>query len=147
MTDPDDVWDADQPQNLSPSQAAGVDAHYYAELVDDFYGDTFGRDSIDDNGMTIISTVHYDVGYCNAFWNGEQMTYGDGDTPATCKPLSGGLDVVGHELTHGVTEFTSGLIYENESGALNESFSDMMGNTTEFYADRPAATPLLSPTG
>ena len=145
MSDPDDVWDADQPQNLSPSQAAGVDAHYYAELVDDFYGDTFGRDSIDDNGMTIISTVHYDVGYCNAFWNGEQMTYGDGDTPATCKPLSGGLDVIGHELTHGVTEFTSGLIYENESGALNESFSDMMGNTTEFYADRAGRDPAAAP--
>ncbi len=145
MTDPDDVWDADQPQNLSPSQAAGVDAHYYAEVVDDFYGDTFGRDSIDDNGMTIISTVHYDVGYCNAFWNGEQMTYGDGDTPATCKPLSGGLDVVGHELTHGVTEFTSGLIYENESGALNESFSDMMGNTTEFYADQAGRDPAAEP--
>ena len=62
MTDPDDVWDRDQPQNLSPSQAAGVDAHYYAELVDDFYGDVFGRNSIDDAGMTIISTVHYDVG-------------------------------------------------------------------------------------
>ena len=81
MTDPDDVWDRDQPQNLSPSQAAGVDAHYYATLVDDFYRATFGRNSIDDNGMTIISSVHYDVGYCNAFWNGEQMTYGDGETP------------------------------------------------------------------
>ncbi len=145
MTDPDDVWDFDQPQNLSPSQAAGVDAHYYAELVDDFYADTFGRNSIDDNGMTIISTVHYDVGYCNAFWNGEQMTYGDGDTPETCKPLSGGLDVIGHELTHGVTEFTSGLIYENESGALNEAFSDMMGNTTEFYADQAGRDPAAEP--
>ena len=55
-------------------------------------------------------------------------------------PLSGGLDVDGHELTHGVTEFTSGLIYENESGALNESFSDMMGNTIEFYAARAATS-------
>jgi bacillolysin len=145
MTDPDDVWDFDQPQNVSPSQAAGVDAHYYAELVDDFYADAFGRNSIDDNGMTIISTVHYDVGYCNAFWNGEQMTYGDGDTPETCKPLSGGLDVIGHELTHGVTEFTSGLIYENESGALNEAFSDMMGNTTEFYAEQAGRDPAAEP--
>ena len=145
MTDPDDVWDFDQPQNLSPSQAAGVDAHFYAELVDDFYADTFGRDSIDDKGMTIISTVHYDAGYCNAFWNGEQMTYGDGDTPETCKPLSGGLDVIGHELTHGVTEFTSGLIYENESGALNEAFSDMIGNTAEFYADKRSLDPAAEP--
>ena len=144
MTDPDDVWDQAQPATLSPSQSAGVDAHYYANVVDDFYGDTFSRDSIDDAGMTIISTVHYDVGYCNAFWNGEQMTYGDGDG-AACKPLSGGLDVVSHELTHGVTEFTSGLIYENESGALNESFSDMMGNTAEFYADRNSLDPAARP--
>jgi len=94
--------------------------------------------------MTIISTLHYDAGYCNAFWNGEQMTYGDGDG-AACQPLSGGLDVVSHELTHGVTEFTSGLIYENESGALNEAFSDMMGNTAEFYADRRGLDPAAEP--
>jgi bacillolysin len=144
MTDPDDVWDLTQPATLSPSQSAGVDAHYYAGVVDDFYGDTFSRNSIDDAGMTIISSVHYDVGYCNAFWNGEQMTYGDGDGVA-CKPLSGGLDVVGHELTHGVTEFTSGLIYENESGALNESFSDMMGNTIEFYAEQRGLDPAARP--
>ncbi len=144
MTDPDDVWDMTVPATLSPGQSAGVDAHYYAELVDDFYGDVFDRDSIDGEGMKIISTVHYDVGYCNAFWNGEQMTYGDGDG-SQCKPLSGGLDVVGHELTHGVTEFTSGLIYENESGALNESFSDMMGNTTEFYADERGLDPAAEP--
>ena len=144
MTDPDDVWDMSAPATLSPSQAAGVDAHYYADVVDDFYGDEFGRNSIDGNGMTIVSTVHYDVGYCNAFWNGEQMTYGDGDG-SQCKPLSGGLDVVGHELTHGVTEFTSGLIYENESGALNESFSDMMGNSTEFYADQHGLDPAADP--
>ena len=62
-----------------------------------------------------MSTVHFANRYCNAFWNGAQMTYGDGDGK-TCLPLSGGLDVVGHELTHGVTEFTSNLIYEDESG-------------------------------
>ena len=63
----------------SPGQAAGVDAHYYANVVDDFYGDTFGRNSIDDQGMKIISVVHYGQGYCNAFWNGSYMTYGDGN--------------------------------------------------------------------
>ncbi len=144
MTDSDDEWDLQLPGNTSPSQPAGVDAHYYGNLVDDFYADIFGRNSIDDAGMPIISTVHYDVGYCNAFWNGEQMTYGDGDG-AACKPLSGGLDVVGHELTHGVTEFTSGLIYENESGALNEAFSDMMGNTVEFYAEQRNLDPAAEP--
>ena len=145
MTDPDNVWNRQIPGHPSPSQPAGVDAHYYGNLVDDFYADRFSRNSIDDRGMQIISTVHYDVGYCNAFWNGEQMTYGDGDGPATCKPLSGGLDVVSHELTHGVTEFTSGLIYENQSGALNEAFSDMMGNTSEFYAERNNLDPAAEP--
>jgi bacillolysin len=144
MTDSDDHWNFNLPKWRSPSQAPGVDAHYYANVTDDFFAGVFGRNSIDDNGMTIISTVHFANRYCNAFWNGEQMTYGDGDG-MTCIPLSGGLDVVGHELTHGVTEFTSNLIYENQSGALNEAFSDMMGNTIEFYADQrgldPAATP------
>lgn len=144
MTDPDDVWNTNNTKMTSPSQAPGVDAHYYANVVDDFYRDTFNRNSIDGNGMVIRSYVHYDRNYCNAFWNGAYMTYGDGDG-RTCLPLSGGLDVDGHELTHGVTEFTSGLIYENESGALNEAFSDMMGNTIEYYADSkgldPAATP------
>ena len=144
MTDDNDVWDTELPLSPSPAQPPGVDAHYYANVVDDFYGDTYSRDSIDNEGMPIISTVHYDAGYCNAFWNGTQMTYGDGDGVA-CLPLSGGLDVVGHELTHGVTEFTSGLIYENESGALNESFSDMMGNTAEFYADQRALDPAAEP--
>ena len=133
MTDADDIWDL--PGNTSPGQAAGVDAHYYANVVDDFYRDFFGRNSIDDNGMQIRSFVHYGTNYCNAFWNGAYMTYGDGNG-TTCKSLSGGLDVDAHELTHGVTDYTSNLIYENESGALNEAFSDMMGNTAEFYAQR-----------
>ncbi len=144
MTDADNHWDLALPGNASPSQPPGVDAHYYAGLIDDFYGAVFNRDSIDNAGMPIISTVHYDAGYCNAFWNGEQMTYGDGDGVA-CKPLSGGLDVVGHELTHGVTEFTSGLIYQGESGALNESFSDMMGNTSEFFAASRGLDPAAQP--
>ncbi len=143
MTDADDLWNSNR-GIASPSQAAGVDAHYYAGVVDDFYGDVFGRDSIDGNGMQIVSKVHYDRNYCNAFWNGSYMTYGDGDGRG-CLPLSGGLDVDGHELTHGVTEFTSGLIYENESGALNEAFSDMMGNTIEFYADANNLDPTVGP--
>ncbi|GEP39418.1 bacillolysin [Nocardioides psychrotolerans] len=142
MTDADDVWDL--PGNISPGQAAGVDAHYYAGVVDDFYADTFGRDSIDDNGMQIVSVTHFGQAYCNAFWNGAYMTYGDGNG-TTCKSLAGGLDVDGHELTHGVTEYTSGLIYENASGALNESFSDIMGNTIEFYADKNGLDPAAEP--
>ena len=144
LYDEDDFWDFNLPGMTSPSQAPGVDAQYYANVVDDFFADTFGRDSIDDAGMQILSVVHFGKKYCNAFWNGAYMTYGDGNG-TTCLPLSGGLDVDGHELTHGVTDFTSDLIYEDESGALNEAFSDMMGNTAEYYAEDneldPAATP------
>jgi Zn-dependent metalloprotease len=142
MTDADDVWDL--LGNTSPAQPAGVDAHYYANVVDDFYADTFGRNSIDDEGMQILSLVHFGQNYCNAFWNGAYMTYGDGNG-TTCKSLSGGLDVDGHELTHGVTDFSSDLIYENESGALNEAFSDMMGNTIEFYAEENGLDPAAEP--
>lgn len=144
MTDADDHWNFNLPKLRTPSQAPGVDAHYYANVVDDFYADMFGRDSLDDNGMQMISTVHVLNRFCNAFWNGEQMAYGDGDGK-TCISLSGGLDVVGHELTHGVTEFTSDLIYQDESGALNEAFSDMMGNTIEFYADARGLDPTVEP--
>jgi Zn-dependent metalloprotease len=133
MTDPDNVWNTITANRQSPGQPAGVDAHYYANVVDDFYKATFNRNSIDNNGMQIISSVHYSRNYNNAFWEGTQMVYGDGDG-RSFREFSGGLDVVGHELTHGVTDYTSDLIYENESGALNESFSDMMGSTIEFKA-------------
>ena len=69
MTDADDVWNLNK-GIASPSQAAGVDAHYYAGVVDDFYGDVFNRNSLDDQGLKIVSKVHYDRRYCNAFWNG-----------------------------------------------------------------------------
>lgn len=142
MTDADDHWNL--AGTKSPSQPAAVDAHYYADVVDDFYGAVFGRDSIDGNGGAIISRVHFDSRLCNASWNGTLMSYGDGDG-RTCKPLSGALDVVGHELTHGVTQHTSNLIYENQSGALNESFSDMMGASIEFYADDTGRDPTVEP--
>ena len=142
FTDADDIWDT--PGTASPGHPAAVDAHYYANVTDDFYQSTFSRNSLDDNGMQMISSVHFKRDYNNAFWNGSQVTYGDGDSP-DFRAFSAGLDVVAHELTHGVTEFTSGLIYQNESGALNESFSDIIGNTTEFYAAAngldPAGTP------
>jgi bacillolysin len=142
--DDNDVWDAKAPLFVSPDQRPLVDAHYYADVVDDFYRDTFTRNSIDNAGMTLYSLAHYGTNYCNAFWNGLYMTYGDGNG-TTCLPLSGGLDVISHELTHGVTEYTSGLIYENESGALNEAFSDMMGNTAEFYAEDTGRDPSVEP--
>ena len=108
------------------SQAAEVDAHAYAEDVYDYYLNTHNRNSFDNNGATIRSTVHYGSNYNNAFWNGSQMVYGDGDG-STFRSLSGANDVVAHEITHAVTERTAGLQYQYQSGALNESFSDVFG--------------------
>ena len=95
----------------------------------------------------MVSTAHFGKNYNNAFWNGQQVTYGDGDGTDTFRELSGGLDVATHEFTHGVTEFTSGLIYQDESGALNEAFSDMLGNSSEFYAGQNGLDPTSDPTG
>jgi bacillolysin len=117
--DPDNIFNA-------ASQRADVDAHYYAGAVYDYYKNTFNRNSFDNNGATIRSTVHYGRNYNNAFWNGAQMVYGDGDG-TTFRSLSGALDVVAHEITHAVTERTAGLEYQYQSGALNESFSDVFG--------------------
>ncbi|ENQ3079016.1 peptidase M4 family protein [Bacillus cereus] len=115
--------------------AAAVDAHYYAGVTYDYYKNTFNRNSYDNAGAALKSTVHYKSGYNNAFWNGTQMVYGDGDG-YTFAPLSGGLDVIGHELTHAVTERSSNLIYQNESGALNEAISDIFGTLVEYYDNR-----------
>ncbi|MFP5106690.1 M4 family metallopeptidase [Neobacillus sp. C211] len=117
--DPDNNFNA-------TSQRADVDAHFYAGVVYDYYKNTFNRNSFDNNGATLRSTVHYGRNYNNAFWNGSQMVYGDGDG-ITFRSLSGALDVVAHELTHAVTERTAGLEYQYQSGALNESISDTFG--------------------
>ncbi|CAH2716943.1 Bacillolysin [Neobacillus rhizosphaerae] len=117
--DPDNNFNA-------TSQRADVDAHYYAGVVYDYYKNTFNRNSFDGNGATLRSTVHYGRNYNNAFWNGSQMVYGDGDG-TTFTSLSGSLDVIAHELTHAVTERTAGLEYQYQSGALNESISDTFG--------------------
>lgn len=99
----------------------------------DLYKDVYGRESIDGNNMRLDSTVHYQVGYDNAFWNGQQMVYGDGDEDLPPEQrlfnrFTASLDVIGHELTHGVTQFTAGLVYLNQPGALNEHFSDVFGS-------------------
>ncbi|MDQ2747114.1 MAG: M4 family metallopeptidase, partial [Acidobacteriota bacterium] len=138
-TDTDDVWN-------TTNQRAGVDAHYGAAKTLDYYKNVQGRNGIDGNygpGTTtaaanssislLVSRVHFGSGYNNAFWNGSNMTYGDGDgtsfTPLTT------VDICGHEMTHGVTERTAGLTYSKESGALNEAMSDIMGSMVELYAD------------
>ncbi|PTX64579.1 bacillolysin/thermolysin/neutral peptidase B [Melghirimyces profundicolus] len=119
FTDGDTSW-------KDPYQAAAVDAHYNSEIVYDYFLEKHGRNSIDGKGMPIVSTVHYGEDYNNAFWNGQQMTYGDGDGKFFI-PLSAGLDVAAHEMTHGVTTHSANLRYRFQSGALNEAFSDIFG--------------------
>ncbi|MED2970845.1 M4 family metallopeptidase [Fictibacillus sp. B-59209] len=132
---PGSLWaDADNTYNAAYDGAA-VDAHYYAGVTYDYYKNVFGRNSFDNKGGALKSTVHYSRNYNNAFWNGTQMVYGDGDG-TTFIPLSGGLDVIGHELTHAVTERSSNLVYQNESGALNEAISDIFGTLVEYYDNR-----------
>jgi Zn-dependent metalloprotease len=98
----------------------------------------FSRNSIDDRGMRIDSTVHYGVAYENAFWNGRQMVYGDGDG-LIFRPFTRALDVIAHELTHGITQNEAGLHYRGQSGALNESFSDVFGILVKQFKKRESA--------
>lgn len=108
-------------------------AHDNAGFTYDFYLSKFGRDSYDGAGGTLISSVHYSRNYVNAYWDGTQMVYGDGDGTQS-SPLTV-LDVVGHELTHAVTDTSSELVYANESGALNEAMSDIFGASIESFRD------------
>lgn len=103
-----------------------VDAHYNSEKVYEYYLNEHGRNSLDGEGMAIISKVHYGTNYNNASWNGRWMTYGDGDG-VFMTSLSAGLDVAAHEMTHGVITNSANLVYRNQSGALNESFADVFG--------------------
>ena len=93
----------------------------------DFYWDVFRRDSIDNAGLALLSTVHYGQGYDNAFWDGSQMIFGDGDGTVFNR-FTISIDVMGHELTHGVTDHLAALRYQGQSGALNESMSDVFGS-------------------
>lgn len=115
------------------SDAVANQAHDNAGYVHDYYLQRHNRDSFDGAGAIITSTVHHKMNYVNAFWNGTQMVYGDGDGVQS-GPLSV-LDVVGHEITHAVTERSSNLTYANESGALNEAISDIFGATIESFRD------------
>jgi Zn-dependent metalloprotease len=94
-----------------------------------FYSEVLRRDSIDGRGMELVSSVHYGTDFDNAFWNGTQMVYGDGSGRIFVKGgLTAAIDVIAHELTHGVTQYSAGLEYSKQAGALNESFSDVFGS-------------------
>ena len=102
------------------------------------YSSAFGRNSIDNHGMKLDSTVHYDKGYDNAFWDGQQMVYGDGDEDLPVSErlfnrFTISLDVIGHELTHGVTQYEANLVYSNQQGALNEAISDIFGSLVKQF--------------
>jgi Zn-dependent metalloprotease len=111
-----------------PSGDAAVDEAYDG-LGDtyDFYSDEYARNSLDDSGMRLVGTVNYSQDYDNAFWDGRQMVFGDGDG-SLFNRFTRSLDVIGHELTHGVVEHTANLVYWDEPGALNESFADVFGS-------------------
>jgi Zn-dependent metalloprotease len=110
----------------------GVQAHFGAEQTLQYFLEEHGRDSYDGNGAILRSYVSYSTNYVNAFWDGSRMTYGDGNGTSYGPLVS--LDIVGHEVAHGVTGNSAGLIYQNESGALNESFSDIFGESIENFA-------------
>ncbi|MGD1845348.1 MAG: M4 family metallopeptidase [Salibacteraceae bacterium] len=132
FTDADNFWNN---ANASADEFAG-DAHWGAEVTYDYFWLEHSRNSIDGSGFLLRSYVHYDSNFGNAFWDGQRMTYGDGNNGNA--PFTA-LDIAGHEVTHGLTTFSAGLIYQNESGALNESFSDIFGTAIEFYGKPMAA--------
>ncbi|MEU7279431.1 M4 family metallopeptidase [Streptomyces sp. NPDC045431] len=129
----DDIWGDGTPSNL---ETAGADAHYGAALTWDYYKNVHGRSGIKGDGVGAYSRVHYGNAYVNAFWQDSCfcMTYGDG--AANAKPLTS-IDVAAHEMTHGVTSHTAGLVYSGESGGLNEATSDIFAAAVEFYANNP----------
>lgn len=129
FTDTDNYWN-----NVNANQdEAATDAHFASTKTYEYYYQTFGRLSYDNADAKLISYVHYDNNYANAFWNGSYMTYGDGDGTSYSALTS--IDVCGHEITHAVDEYSANLIYQDEMGALNEGFSDIFGAAIEFFAD------------
>jgi Zn-dependent metalloprotease len=118
----------------SSTDSAAMDCYTNFGYTYNFYKNQFNRDSFDNSGAQLIGTVHVGTNWVNAYWNGTQMVFGDGDG-STATYLSKALDVVAHELTHAVTEHTANLTYSNESGALNEGMSDIFGASVEAYRD------------
>ncbi len=119
--------------------AAVDEAYDGAGETYDLYNDVYERKSIDGSAMRLDSTVHFRQGYDHAFWNGRQMVYGDGDEDLPegdrlFNRFTIAIDIIGHELTHGVVQFTAALEYRNQSGALNESFADVFGSLVKQRA-------------
>ncbi|KXX69554.1 M4 family metallopeptidase [Flammeovirga sp. SJP92] len=131
FVDNDNNWTSAEWNNSQKDNAA-LDAHWGAQMTYDYFMSAHNRDSWDGNGAAIKSYVHYDNAYDNAFWNGSVMTYGDGSD--TYFDALTSLDVAAHEIGHAVCERTANLVYQRESGALNEGFSDIWAACVEAYA-------------
>lgn len=116
----------------SNKDVAVDEAYDGAGTTYEFFQKFFGRNSLDNKGMKLISTVHYGRNFGNAFWNGKTMTYGDGDG-VIFNRFTAIIDVIAHEMSHGVTQFTAGLVYRDQPGALNEHFSDVFGAMVKQY--------------
>ncbi len=127
FVDDDNYWN-----NVNANQdEVATDAHWGAEMTYDYLRDIHGVNGLDGMGHPLTSYIHYGSGFVNAFWNGIEATYGDGDGTEYDPLVS--IEVCGHEFFHGVTEFSSALIYSGESGGLNESFSDIFGYVVEDF--------------
>jgi Zn-dependent metalloprotease len=137
------IYDAKQtqtlPGNLMRGEGQGAVSDIAVNQAYDGLGDTFKfyldvyqRNSIDNAGMPLVASVHYGKNYDNAFWNGQQMVFGDGEN-IIFTGFTGSTDVIGHELTHGVTGSEANLTYQGQSGALNESISDVFGSMVKQY--------------
>ena len=142
------IYDAKQLEELPGTRVRGEgdpdvddvdvnEAYAGAGSTYDFYREVLNRNSIDDQGMRLDSTVHYSVDMDNAFWDGTQMVYGDGDGEIF-ERFTAAIDVIGHEMTHGVTQFTADLEYRDQSGALNESNSDVFGSLVKQWSLKQA---------
>src|SRR5688572_5337565 len=138
MVDADNKWGNGQ---LSDRVSAGVDAAYGFQKTWDFFKNSFGRNGIRNDGVGASGAVHYRINYANAFWNDDCfcMSFGDGDGDMV-RPLVS-IDIVGHEVSHGVTASTADLIYNSESGGLNEATSDIFGSMIEYYANNAKQPP------
>ncbi|MBP2194569.1 M4 family metallopeptidase [Pantoea cypripedii] len=143
------IYDAEQTQTLPGTlirqegqpgngDVAAEEAWEYLGVTYDFYWRIYKRNSLDNKGLKLDGTVHYGKEYQNAFWNGQQMVFGDGDGEIFNR-FTIAIDVVAHELTHGVTESEAGLVYFAQSGALNESMSDVFGSLVKQFHQQQTA--------
>lgn len=144
-----DIYDAKHQEQLpgvsvrkegqpASGDSAVDEAYDYLGVTHDFFWREYQRDSLDNQGMSLIGTVHYGQEYQNAFWNGQQMVFGDGDGEIFNR-FTIAIDVVAHELSHGVTEHEAALVYFEQAGALNESLSDVFGSLVKQYHRRQRA--------